>query len=653
MPKHGLFLILFFCSALTAHFLAPYFIDMFQCSNHLGKNFRGELIPQGIGIIFVLCSWPWYALYLTAAKMYLEIALDVPTVLLLTQALSAISLLGFIDDMLGSRSVLGLRGHVKALLSRQLTTGTVKALGGLLIAFIISSVWFSRLVEIIVSTLVLALFTNLLNLLDLRPGRAIKFYLFLLFILGLSSFLTGTYRYFVLLLPLIGTVIGYFPFDLKARSMMGDAGSNVLGISAGMLAVRQFNYSAKLTTLVILIALHLFTERYSLSTVIANNRILSLFDNLGRQTNLVGSVDMISYRRGKVIEILKNYPGCTEIKVLTDSSQHRAINYDFFTGNIKPGDEVLLNTTAGLLGLGSGGYHFVVSVERNSKALLKRHSPTFPGHIMKLRYTPWQFAVMTMEEENSPYHQLFRDFKSLGKMPVIIGELHSMLLPAAFNIKRQNSALKIGYIMTDGGALPASYSRNIAFLKENNLIEGTVTLGQAFGGDFEAVNIYTALIGARAVLKADIAIVTMGPGITGTGTKYGFSGIEQGYIIDAVNTLGGHPVFIPRISFNDKRPRHYGISHHSLTILQEIAHTPATVVLPKLDPDKDRYIQEQIKTHQLDRKHQVKVVSDQRKVLTNIRHFPFKLTTMGRNLDQDREFFLTAGSAGYYSATMV
>lgn len=359
---------------------------------------------------------------------------------------------------------------------------------------------------------------------------------------------------------------------------------------------------------------------------------------------------MISYCQGKIIGISNIYPDCTEIKVLTDSGEHRAINYNFLTGNVKPGDEVLLNTTAVQLGLGSGGYHFVVSVNGGSQVISPNRTHKSAGHIMKLRYTPLQFSVLSMEEENSPHHQLFHDFTSLDNMPVVIGELHSMLLPAVFNIKRRNPKLKVAYIMTDGGALPASFSRNIAFLKQNNLIEGTVTFGQAFGGDFEAVNIYTALIGAKAVLNADITVVTMGPGITGTGTKFGFSGIEQGHIIDAVNTLGGRPLFIPRISFADQRPRHRGISHHSLTVLKEIAHTPAEVVIPKLPPEKQAHIKAQLEAHDLNQKHKIMVIDKEKEVLENIQHFQIKLTTMGRTIDQETEFFLAAGSTGWYSA---
>ncbi len=280
MPKYGLLLTLAVLAALTARLLTPPFIHLFHQGRQLKRNFRRELIPQGTGILFVLCSLPWYALYLATAKLSLP---DISTVFLLALAVLTMGLLGLLDDLLGSRDIRGLRGHFKALLSGQLTTGSLKAAGGLAVALLVSSFWFSRRGEILVSTLVLALFTNLLNLLDLRPGRAIKFYLGLVVIVGLSSVLTGNYQLLLLMLPLIGTVVGYFPFDLKARAMMGDAGANVLGISAGILAVSQLDYSGKLTALAILVLVHVVADRYSLSRLIAHSRILSLFDNLGRQ----------------------------------------------------------------------------------------------------------------------------------------------------------------------------------------------------------------------------------------------------------------------------------------------------------------------------------------------------------------------------------
>lgn len=283
MLKHALIPALVVSSALTACVQTPHFIDLFRRNRQLARNFQGELIPQGTGILFALCSLPWYALYLIAARLHPETALDTTAAVLMPLVFLAVSCLGFLDDILGSRNVLGLRGHFKALRSGQLTTGTLKALGGLFVSFFVSSFLANGFGEIVLSTLVLALFTNLLNLLDLRPGRAIKFYFFLLLLFGLSSVLTGKDHLFILMLPLTGTVLGYFPFDLKAYAMMGDAGSNVLGISAGLLAVSQLDFYGKLATLGLLIALHLFAERYSFSAIIAQSRLLSLFDNLGRQ----------------------------------------------------------------------------------------------------------------------------------------------------------------------------------------------------------------------------------------------------------------------------------------------------------------------------------------------------------------------------------
>ncbi len=120
---------------------------------------------------------------------------------------------------------------------------------------------------------------------------------------------------------------------------------------------------------------------------------------------------MISYSKGEVTQILRTYNGCTEIKARTDSGEHRAINYHLLTGEVKPGDKVLLNTTAVQLGLGSGGYHFVVSVNGGSIISQDQVNKT-AGHIMKLRYTPLQFSVLSIEEETSPYHELFHELKT-------------------------------------------------------------------------------------------------------------------------------------------------------------------------------------------------------------------------------------------------
>lgn len=278
-----IFIAIFCFSVLTAYLLTPHFIQLFVRGNSLAKNFRGELIPQGIGVIFALYTLPWYTLYLVINNYYPSDLIETGSILIMITALYTASLLGFMDDILGSRDALGLKGHIRALLSGKLTTGIIKAAGVFLISLIASIFLSFGFWTIILNTLLTALFTNLLNMLDLRPGRAVKFYIFLTITFGINALLTGRYYSFILILPIISSVIGYFPFDLKARCMMGDAGSNLLGISAGILSVIQSSYFGKLILLFLLIMIHVITEKHSLSDVIKHSRLLSFFDNLGRE----------------------------------------------------------------------------------------------------------------------------------------------------------------------------------------------------------------------------------------------------------------------------------------------------------------------------------------------------------------------------------
>lgn len=356
---------------------------------------------------------------------------------------------------------------------------------------------------------------------------------------------------------------------------------------------------------------------------------------------------MINIKRGKVIKIIKKLEGRTDILVNIDNRDEKAINYDYLTGTIEIGNDVILNTTAVELNLGTGGYHFVISNLNNDG-----HNASKEGHIMKLRYTPLQIKTYAVEEQESPYHHLFHNFTSLSNMPIIVGTLHSMLVPIASTLKYLNKDLKIAFIMTDGAALPLYLSNAVYELKEKNIIHKTITLGHAFGGDYEVVNIYNALITAKEIAKCDIAIVTMGPGIVGTGTPYGFTGVEQGYIVDAVNDLGGFPIAVPRITFKDKRERHYGLSHHSLTVLNKIMKTKSNIALPKFSTQQEVIIEKQLKENNLIQKHNIFKV--EKNILEQaLNHYKLKVKSMGRNLEDDPEFFATCSAAAVYATSLL
>ena len=352
---------------------------------------------------------------------------------------------------------------------------------------------------------------------------------------------------------------------------------------------------------------------------------------------------MLSTRKGIVVKINNRTQNRVDISVLFDGLEASAINYTDLTGDVAEGDEVILNTTAVELKLGTGGKHFVIHNMRHQS--LKQ---TEAGHIMKLRYTPYQLKVMTAEEQDSPYHSIFHEFKSLRGFPVLVGTLHSVLLPIATTLKYINPDLNIAYIMTDAAALPIALSNNVELLKEKSIIKATITIGHAFGGDFECINIYNGLITAKEIAKCDLAIVTMGPGIVGTGTPFGFSGIEQGMLLDAVNDLGGMSIAVPRVSFSDSRERHMGISHHSLTVMSKITKTKSNIVIPKLDEVERNYIMEQINGLQLYEKHYI--VEESGDLFPDVlRFFDIEVETMGRKFQEDKSFFLTGAASAVFA----
>lgn len=357
---------------------------------------------------------------------------------------------------------------------------------------------------------------------------------------------------------------------------------------------------------------------------------------------------MIRVRQGEVVKILNEDTDLTEVEVVVEGQKAKALNYNDLTGNIKVGDVVTLNTTAVYKSLGTGGTHFVMANWANEKIDVDDK-----GHIMKLRYTPFQVKCLAIEEQENVFQEELNAFKSLNGIPVVVGTLHSMLPPVVAGIKKGSSKdLKVIYIMTDGAALPLQLSNIVKKLKANRLIDTTITVGHAFGGDYEAVNVYSGLIAAKEVLKADVIVVAMGPGIVGTGTTYGFTGVEQGEIINAVNILGGQPIAIPRISFADKRERHHGLSHHSITTLGKIALTPAIIAMPTLDVEKKEFVDTQLVNSGLAAKHKLQYADGQQAVETLKSDYGMEVTTMGRKMNQDPEFFMAAGAAGIIAASL-
>lgn len=329
-----------------------------------------------------------------------------------------------------------------------------------------------------------------------------------------------------------------------------------------------------------------------------------------------------------------------------DPETVRALAYPALVGHPAVDDRVLLNCNALALGLGTGGYALVVALPDRLPADVDA-----PGHVVKARYTPLQTVVLAADEEASPHRSAMIRIgdDGLGGMPVVTADLHSALPAVLAGIHADRPDAKVAYLMTDGGALPAWFSRTLAGLADH--LAGVITCGQAFGGDLEAANTHSGLLAARAVLAADVAIVSQGPGNLGTGTDWGFSGVALGEAVNAVAALGGRPIGSLRISDADPRPRHRGVSHHCLTAYGRVALAAADLVVPgglpgELARQVAAGLAPLLARHQLVR---VEITG----LDAALRAAPVPLSTMGRGLDADRAYFLAAAAAGRHAASLL
>lgn len=350
----------------------------------------------------------------------------------------------------------------------------------------------------------------------------------------------------------------------------------------------------------------------------------------------------VRLRRGRVVALGTSRPGALELEVEVDGDRAAALAYPVLTGPVAEGDSVVLNTTAVSLGLGTGGIHLVVAVEGAHP-----HDDPPPGRVMKARYTPLQVAVQTLEET---HRDRIEGSRGLEGVPVVCAPLHSMIAPVAAGAKASGAG-RVVYVMTDGAALPGWFSRLVPRLQTSGLLDGFITCGQAFGGSYEAVTLWTALLGAKEVLEADVVVVADGPGNLGTETRWGVSALGSGVSMNAAALLGGRPVAPLRISFADDRPRHHGVSHHSLTILGQVCTAEVNVAVPVLEGAERSAVWDALRTASLEERHQL-VESDGRPALAELERAGVEVESMGRTAADDPAFFLAAGAAGVLAGRM-
>ena len=258
---------------------------------------------------------------------------------------------------------------------------------------------------------------------------------------------------------------------------------------------------------------------------------------------------MLKLRRGVVVE-------ADPLTVQVGDERRPAWADAGLVGEIQEGDEVVVNTEAADLGLGSGGFDLVhVNLTRG----LEGSGPEGGEHVMKLNYTSLQHSIDPIEAFESTASQA---------PPVLVLPMHGHLAPSAWAASQARPDLQIGYVQTAGGALPGRLSGDVGQLRQFGLLVGHVTAGSAYGGQLEAVTTLGALDAAARRLGWDAILCGPGPGILGSATDYGHGGAVALDTAHAALALGLPTLVSPRLSSSDSRSRHRGLSHHTAGVLK-------------------------------------------------------------------------------------
>lgn len=268
-------------------------------------NYAGRTIAYGLGVVWLVWAVGMIGIDTLVGQPATTQAVNLSVLGWMT--LSAFGL-GVFDDAYGTGESRGFKGHLKALLKGQLTTGGLK-LFGLSLTALVGALAMSTTARwalgansalqlagvSLVAGATIALTSNFLNLTDLRPGRASKVYLVLI-VLGLSfdglrlliAVMAGRAEtaslapLFFMGLVLLGPVAASWKYDVSEISMLGDGGANPMGLVAGVYLISTFTLWGVIATFIIMLGLNLLSERYSFTRLIARNSFLTKLDNIGR-----------------------------------------------------------------------------------------------------------------------------------------------------------------------------------------------------------------------------------------------------------------------------------------------------------------------------------------------------------------------------------
>jgi hypothetical protein len=328
----------------------------------------------------------------------------------------------------------------------------------------------------------------------------------------------------------------------------------------------------------------------------------------------------LQLRRGIVVS-------ADPLEVEMAGARRRAWADEVLLGEMREGDEVVVNVAALDLGLGSGGFDVVhVNLTRGLEG-----RGGGDAHVMKLNYTSLQHPVGPVEAKSGGL-SVDMDGK-VTAIPVVVLPLHGHLAPAAWAAAQAAPGLRVGYVQTAGGALPGSLSRDVKELRERGVLAGHITAAPAYGGEYEALSLVGALDAAGG-LGWDAVLIGPGPGIIGSDTAFGHGGMAVLDSAHAALGLGLPTLISPRLSGSDPRERHRGLSHHTRTVL-DLLLAPVDVAVPEEASEIFALLEGS--------EHRVRPAPAD---VEGYAASGLPTTTMGRSLEEDPLFFAAPLSAG-------
>ena len=255
-------------SFLVSIKILPYLLTMITAGGMIKENWQKKAVPAVAGIVFPLLLSITLLLYLGRPEERL--------VLVYFLAIQGTAFLGLLDDVLGTTYPKGLINHFCYFIrQKKLSTGMLKAVGIGFLALWVVLLTGNGGMDFLLNWLLLVLAVNIINLLDLRPGRALKGTVFLFILPAVLQVPSSG-----LLFSCLGIICAYAPYDLQGQVMLGDTGANVLGMISGLLLL-ETPWSAKLIFLLLFVFLHLVAEKYSLTKLIEKSSFLRKIDQWG------------------------------------------------------------------------------------------------------------------------------------------------------------------------------------------------------------------------------------------------------------------------------------------------------------------------------------------------------------------------------------